>query len=56
MDELALDVRAEQRVDLAEELVLEARQEPAVHVGVRLPRNDVHLVAGFEHRRADGVA
>ena len=42
-------------VDGVEELVLVAGKEPAVDVRGGVPGDDVHLGAGVEHRRVDGV-
>ena len=53
---LALHLVAEQLGDGVEELVLVARQEPAVDRGGGLAGDHVHLVAGVEHRRVGGVA
>ena len=53
---LAGDVRPEQLVDLPQERLLPARQEPAVDHRLRRRRDHVRLVAGLEHRRIDGVA
>ena len=53
---LARDVRAEQLVDLAQERLLAARQDPAVDHRLGRRRDDVRLVAGLEHRRVGRVA
>ena len=55
-DPLPGDVRADQLVDLAQERLLPARDDPAVDHGLGRGRDDVGLVAGGEHRRVGGVA
>ena len=55
-DPLAVDVRAEQLVDLAANASCAPRQHPAVDDRLGGRRDDVRLVAGGEHRRVRGVA
>ncbi len=54
--ELPGDVRTGQFVQGGTELLLGARQVPAVDVGDRLPRDDVQLVTGVQHGRVGTVA
>ena len=53
---LDVDALADQLAQGVEELVLVAGQGPPVDVRGGLGRDDVHLVAGGEHGRVDGVA
>src|SRR5690606_37568003 len=56
VDELAGDLRAEQRVERLQELLAQARQIAAVDVGLGRGGDDVHLVAGVQHGRVGRVA